>query len=915
MSRRIGAARLAWRSATTTPAASLLVVLVVALVSLAGTAAPGLLQAAQTTMVRYALAAELPSERDFSDAVRGMPSVGAGGSDAAAELPEPQREVWGKSVDQLSEIGALMEPRLAAVVGHPRNAVLFDVATATPQVGDAPHTRVILTLDPRLDERIEIVEGDAPAAVVAGEPIDVLLMQEVAEQTGWTVGEVRILHYPHHGDVSVRLSGIARALDEGDGAWSHLPASLRPDVHDDGISPPEYTGIAFADAGSLAAFAPMASHAWVNLWFPLDVDRIGATGTAELVTEIRHFGAEAITLPVFGAAEVMFPVATDGEAPLSFVSVAASTLAEADERAAGVAAIIAVAASGPVAVAIVVLVLAARLLAVRRRTTVVLAAARGASRARLIAFLALEGLVLGLVGAILGSIAGALIGEGTGPLVVLAPLVTALIPAVALPVVGLLLARRRGRVDEAVRHSGVWRRVAELAVVLLAAAAVILTLTAGPEEGGSTPLLVLLPVLLAAAGCVVALRLTPRLLRIVGRGSRTARGLVPLLGPARAERDPVVGVAPVLAIVVGTAIAVFSSGFLATVSSGTEAAARAAIGADLRAGAAYFSHEKLDAIENVDGVAASAPVYSDVRTIIRFPRSDANVTVFIVDAKELRAVQGDRDDAFPADALDGTGGTSGTGVSGTIPVVASDAVAELADGSPFEIRDAVVEVVATVAGPSPFGPSGMWIAVDRAHAAKVVCPTFSPTIVLIDIAEGASVSQLRASLTDVLGPGSTTVMPDEVAAEHQADPGSGALAAGLFGAIGTVAVLLAIAIALTLVLSSAARGRLFALLGALGLPRRQELGLVAWELAPAIIVSVPVGALLGLALVPVVSSGLDLTVFTGGTAAPVIDFGGVTTAALVVLFLVVALAAVTAAYLFARRTAAARTLRTIDEEG
>jgi putative ABC transport system permease protein len=902
MSRRIGAARLAWRSATTTPAVSVLVIVVVALVSFAGTVAPRLLQVAQTTMVQYALSAEAASQRDFGDSVRGMPSAGAGGSDAAAELPDELRGSWGKNADQLAAIGRLMEPRLGDVVGQPRTTVHFDVATAVAARDDVPRTRVILTLDPRLDGRIDIVEGAAPAAVVAGEPIDILLTDRVAEQTGWTVGEVRTLDYPLLGDVPVRLSGIARAIDPSDPAWSHVPASLRADVHDDGLSPPEYTGVAFADARSLAALTPMAVSASTDMWFPLDVDRIRASGVPELVTEMRRFGAAALTLPVIsdGGART--------EADLAFVSVAASTLTKADERAAGVAAVIAVAVSGPVAVAIVVLVLAARLLAVRRRTTVALAAARGASQKRIVALLALEGAVLGVAGGVLGLLAGVLVGHGTGPLAGLAPLLVALIPAVALPALGLRLAGRRGRADEAQRRSGPWRGVAELTLVAVAAAAVVLTLAT--DAGGPTPLLVVLPVLLAAAGCVVALRITPVLLRIVGRSVRSTRGLVPLLGPARAERDPAIGVAPVLAIVVGTAIAVFSSGFLATVASGTDAAARALIGADIRVTSPYFTQEQLDAIARVDGVAAAAPVYADVRTLVHFPRTDANVTVFVIDADELRAVQGEGGDAFPAGALEHP-----TDPSGPVPVVISDGVAELVDGEAFELRDSAVEVVATVDGPSPFGSSGAWIAVDRAHAGEVVFPTFSPTMVLVRTEEAASLATVRASIADLLVPGSATTVPAEVAAQHHTDPGSGALAAGLFSAIGVVAVLLALAIALTLVLSSAARGRLFALLGALGLPRRQELGLVAWELAPAIVVSVPVGALVGLALVPLVSSALDLTVFTGGFAPPATDFGGATTAGLVLLFLLVSLAAVAAAYLFARRTAAARTIRTIDEEG
>ena len=218
--------------------------------------------------------------------------------------------VWGKSVDQLAAIGRLMEPRLAAVLGNPRSAVRFDVASGRSERDDAPHTRVILTLDPRLDERIDSstapprgggrgrADRDPPADGSPSRPAG-----RSARSAPWTI---------RLGEVPVRLSGIAHALDEGDCAWSHVPTSLRADVHDDGLSPPEYTGVAFADAGSLAAFAPMAVSASVDLWFPLEVDRIGATGTAELVTEMRHFGAAGCHAPAIldGERSTMLPSAS-----------------------------------------------------------------------------------------------------------------------------------------------------------------------------------------------------------------------------------------------------------------------------------------------------------------------------------------------------------------------------------------------------------------------------------------------------------------------------------------------------------------------------------------------------------------------------------------------------------------------------
>jgi putative ABC transport system permease protein len=93
------------------------------------------------------------------------------------------------------------------------------------------------------------------------------------------------------------------------------------------------------------------------------------------------------------------------------------------------------------------------------------------------------------------------------------------------------------------------------------------------------------------------------------------------------------------------------------------------------------------------------------------------------------------------------------------------------------------------------------------------------------------------------------------------------------------------------------------------------LALIVWEVAPAILIALPVGAVVGLALPLLVVPALDLTGFIGGSVQPIVRLGGMTPLFVVLGFLGVTVVAVLVAAVVARSVSAARTLRSIDEEG
>jgi putative ABC transport system permease protein len=907
MTRRAGPIGLAVRAATTTPALTIFAIVIVALTAFVGAAAPGLLQRVQSASLHYALDATEPTTRDLVATTRGTPIPGGGQKDFG--LPADLQPVWGAALQQVDDIRTAMDPKLRAILAPARIVTEFDAAEArsieplNPDL-NRPRSSLRLRYDPNMDQRVTWVEGHEPAP--DGDGITEFgLTQAAADAMEWKLDELRDLPRPGGEVQRVRLVGVYAPIDPTDSDWLHAPLALAPSRVQVGEEAPLFSAMAYAAPADIQSPLGSSDFTRTTVWFPLDVEAIQADDTRDLISAMRLF--TSVSAP-FGVQVVSFYV--DG---LQFASTAPVTMTQALARIEASTALVGLISSGPLAVAIVVLALTSRMLALRRRTSLQLAEARGASPRLRIGLLATEGLVIGAIGATAGGVGGALVGDGRGPMVLLVPILVALTPPVVLPVLGLLVARRRARADlgSGSGSAARWRLAVELAVVGLAGAATALVLTGSRSQDDSAPdpLITVLPLLLAAVGCVVTLRIVPVVLAIIERGVPARRGLIALVGPARARRDPAVRVAPVLAVVVGVAIAVFSVAFSATVQSGISVAARAAVGADLRVVAPYIGQPELDAIAAVDGVRAIAPVYADEQRPAELPTADLTVTVYVIDVAELRAVQTDPDSAIdPPDAM-----LQKTGDS--VPVLASAELAQRVGNETLVVDGDPVEIVGTAPAPTPLGSGRAWIAVDRSFADQLLVTTFSPAVVLIDLDDAAKAAAVSQKVEEVAGVGAVATTPDSVAQVRLQDPALVGLQVTLLVAIGVVALMLALAIGMTLVLGAPARGRLLALLGALGFRRTRELALVVWEVAPAVAVALPIGALVGVALPFIIVPSVDLTGFVGGAVQPIVRLGGLLPVYVVLGFLGVTVLAVLLAALVARRVTAAGTLRSIDEEG
>ena len=320
----------------------------------------------------------------------------------------------------------------------------------------------------------------------------------------------------------------------------------------------------------------------MDTWFPTLPDRIRADESAEMRAAVDEFASEAYPL---GTGFGDFAFSTVGD--VTFSSGLSDALEEAALAAGATDAVLATIASGPIGVMVAVLLLGARVVFERRRIGLELAAARGASDGRLRGILALEGLVIGVPAALVGGALGTLLvaaDAGAGGWIIAA--VFALTPAALLVAsVPALSPLRRARADVRCAVAARHRWIAEAVVAIIAITAVVAAPAPRPRDLGRRRRR--RPAARGRAAAALAARLPRRAAALPdpARGARPLatgrrRDLVPFLGSARALRDPSAGIVPVLTVVVGVSVAVFSAVLLGTVQTGVERAADARVGAD-----------------------------------------------------------------------------------------------------------------------------------------------------------------------------------------------------------------------------------------------------------------------------------------------------------------------------------------------
>jgi len=469
--------------------------------------------------------------------------------------------------------------------------VRYTIVAAPGQLAPAGTTR-FLTLR-HLDDagnHLEVAHGALPsdrAGAVElpfgdGEPvtgIEIAVSETMAQQLSLALGE-RIYAFPATDDTLVRgvplseqrhialeVVGILAPV-EGDAAWIRDARLGRAVIRDTETARLVYGYALFSAAAYnevLAGVDPVPlRYEWRYL---VDSAAVAESDTKRLASDVRRIDA------IFGrtnfAQRLGFGVRTG----------LARILQRYERDRVAAEAVLAVGGIALLAVAFTVLGVLAALAAERRSEEIARIRSRGGSLTQTLAAQALEGLLVAVPAGAAGY-AAATLAAGRSPALLPGLLVLAIVLAGGALLAGVAAgpARRalvaKVREESAVPRLSPLRVAAEALVVIASAAGAYLLRRRGlSAEGGFDPFLAAVPILVGLAAGLVALRLYPLLLQGLARAAAPRPDLVPTLGLRRLARQPSLGAAPFLVVLLATAVGVFAATIASTLAAAQEGVA------------------------------------------------------------------------------------------------------------------------------------------------------------------------------------------------------------------------------------------------------------------------------------------------------------------------------------------------------
>ena len=771
----------------------------------------------------------------------------------------------------LTDLAAGAGPHLRPVMQEPRFSVtsqapleVFPAADPTPALA---RTFLQLRLDLDITDFVEVVEGSLPAPLPAtddplewlggvdgqeAEPADIMISVGTAERLGLQLGEELTLPV-FDGQLVMRVSGLFAPLDPAADQWQHQLNTVEPLWRTDPNASDSVEGIGYLHPDN-ADWLAMVGGATVRMWIPVDTTDAPTDDPEALLADLRTITATEHVMPAEGPDQ-------DFALDSSLVPI----LQTAVDRWQGTATVLTMIAAGPLGVLAAVLALATRLAVTRRQATLALTTARGGSGTQVRSALAVEGLVLGLPAAALGAVLATVLVPGPiEPAQYVGAAAVTVAPALFLatsPLPNL----RTTRADLSRRSSSPVRWALEVLVLGAAAGAVYLTLDRGlVTEVGPDLLSIATPLLLSVAVAVIAVRLFPLPLIALHRGLRRRRSLAGFLGSARSIREGHAPFVPVLALLVGISIAVFSSVMLTTLRTGTETAGFVEAGADVRISGPVLPEEQLEEITRLDGVAAVAPVSSAPNTALGEGTQQHRLSLIATDTEALRQVQTEVPGALDLPAgmyrLDGD----------RLPLIASAGV-DVTD--PDDVRlvgspSVDATLVAEAEQATGLTVVNSWVLGDLDLIRERTGRALAARLALIGLQDDADALEVIAQVEEITDHAGVVTSPAQNVEQFLSSPSASSLERGFALALVITTALAMAAIVLTLVLAAPARGRLMAVLRTLGAGPRIARALVAWETLPLVVVAVVFGTLLGLGLPQLLAGAVDLRPFTGGEVQP-----------------------------------------------
>lgn len=882
--------------------AGAVIVLVTFVAAMLLAAWPRAVQVVSDDIVTHRLEATSPIVRDIA-ATNQVALYGPADASVPASpgLPQEWRSTFGALDGGLRAVhDAIPEPLRAGVRDGRFRTYSTDVVSGREFPGsDVTSTELRLSQDPYLSEHVTLTEGRWPTGTGAAQdpaevfavPTEVVMSEAAAERLAWGVSETR----ETFGRGDLLLVGTYVADDPDDGYWYHSPSASGPYIVEDPNVGVVLTAALYRGPGEDLRIQQM------RVWF--EVQPPWSHGELSTVADqLRGFTAlqQDVGPPPDG-----WPVTFDSELPPVIDTILRDVSATTT--------VVALLASGPVAGLGLLLLVATRVVATRRRPALALVRARGGSGLQVRGLMAVEGLVLGVLGGGLGLLGAVLlVPTAFHPAALVGPLLAAVAPAVVLaasvPPAGL----RAERADAGARSASRLRRVWELLALGVAVTATVLVLRRGAEDtgAGADPLLAATPALVAVAAAVAVARLAPLLLAPVVRAARAGRGALGFVGAASATRDRRGQLPPLVGLVVAVTVAVLSVVLLTTVRGGLETEAWERVGADLRSTGPIVDAETLDRVRSVPGVDAATTVTDRTPAALTTGDGRFQARVLLVDPADLAEVQADVPGWEVPDL------TPPSGPDGLVPALVSSGFDLGADATVTvdnrRIGIDVLDQVETVPGGSS---TSSWVLVDRETVSALTGVEYLPRILLVRLDDGLSAAdeaEVVAQVGRLTGPSAVELRSDAVDRRLE-DPTLAGLQAALL--VATLVSLLVGAATMVLgeLMATGRRERLFAVLKLLGMPPRGPRVITTWEIAawavPAIVTGLLVGGLLPL----VVSRSVDLSAFTGGASAPPLVYDPLALLGVTAVFVVVVGVCGLVSAALGRRVSSAATLRSVQE--
>lgn len=883
----MSAARLLWRQFSSERWPALLLAFSVAILSALTAVTPRLMGALDDRQLTETLSGLSALQGDVAGSWGH--TTGASGVTGLAEPWAPHREA-------ISAIREAQPQPLRSLLAEPE---FLGVVTTTISLTPEPDTgyyqaRLGVYMDPDLVSHAELVDGAWPVPRTdEGAPIEVAALTSVAERLRWEVGEAI--------DDTTVLTGVFSPTDDTDTRWEHVPYGRNFAEEEDPNRGTAMIAGVFLAPEHLGATEPATPRGpnvrepvTVHTWFGVNVSQLADVDVRELRSQLTGLLTQRYpNLPADPESDgVGVEFLLSSELGDSLTSIAAQ---QDTTRA-----VVAVAAVGPLAVAIALVVLAAQLVVERRRATFELVSARGLSSRQLRRLLTAEGLVLGVPAALVGHLVGTVLTPG--PQSVPAWLVALLlggIPALGLSWVAQRIGPVRTRSDIGLRP-GRWRVVAEAVTAIAMAAAVwaLLSREHAPEEGLDV-LATATPVLITVAACLLALRLYPVPLRVLGGWQRGRRGLAGFLGIVRAHRDPAGGLTPVFTVLLGTTIAVLSASLLGSIIAGTERAAWETNGASLRISGPRITDDIAGELRRLDGVAAVARIHDAGSNHRLSQGSESRIRLWLTEPS-LEPVY----DASPFGSVLPAGLFDGASA-----VVLGSQVA--IDGGPAQLEGVgQVQVVGELPAPPGVVTGSSWGLMSIEEWGGEIPPA---TLALVSLSPGADSADVARQAGELVSTALVTTVDDLLTGVRDTPTVSG-LTNTFTALTAATAALLALTLFGSQLMATRTRTHLGAILRTLGMGRRDLRALTAWEVAPSALLGLLLGTALGVGLAALLLDTLDFRSLTGGVHPPPLHLDlTLLTSVLGMLLVTVAFTVAVTAWL-AGRTNLAEELRIGEEQ-